>query len=147
MSRFKNFIGKINWYPPYIGSGIKVVDYNDSLTYFKVEMKLRWYNRNLVGTHYGGSLYSMCDPFYMFILMMSLGDEYIVWDKSASIDFKRPGKGTVHAIFEISDDKIAEIKNEIQEVGKKTYHFDCAVLDEEGLVVASLKKGVYVRKK
>ena len=68
---------------------------NDDFTKIEAQMKMRWYNRNLVGTHFGGSLYSMCDPFYMFILMENLGKGYIVWDKAATIRFKKPGLTTV----------------------------------------------------
>lgn len=55
-----------------------------------------------MGTHFGGSLYAMCDPFYMWILMENLGKDFIVWDKAATIRFKKPGTGTVNAEFEIS---------------------------------------------
>nr|HAD52477.1 tetrameric acyl-CoA thioesterase [Algoriphagus sp.] len=82
-SKFEKLIKKINWYPPYLFSGIKVVDYNEEFTYFKTQLKLTWWNRNLVGTAFGGSLYAMCDPFFMFILMINLGRDYIVWDKTA----------------------------------------------------------------
>ena len=71
-----------------------------------VEMKLRFWNRNYVGTHFGGSLYSMTDPFYMLMLIENLGRDYIVWDKSAAIRFKRPGRGKMLAAFRLSDEQI-----------------------------------------
>ena len=77
----------LNLYGPYLGAGVRVrylaKDYREA----QVEMKLRWYNRNYVGTHFGGSLFAMIDPFYMLLLMNSLGRDYIVWDASADIDF------------------------------------------------------------
>jgi hypothetical protein len=57
---------------------------------FDVEMKLRRRNANYVDTHYGGSLYSMTDPFYMGMLIESVGPDYIVWDKGASIGWLPP---------------------------------------------------------
>ncbi len=72
MKSIKSRIKLINWFPPYLGAGISVKTINDDFTKMQVQMKMRWYNRNLVGTHFGGSLYSMCDPFYMFILMHHL---------------------------------------------------------------------------
>jgi acyl-coenzyme A thioesterase PaaI-like protein len=145
--KFKKLIRKINYYPPYIGAGIKLVDINDDLTKFRVEMKLTWYNRNLVGTHFGGSLYAMCDPFYMFILMVNLGKDYIVWDKYAAIDFIKPGKGKVVAEFEIQKQKIEEIKALADENGKTVVEFLCEVKSESGEIISKVKKGVYVRKK
>ena len=73
-------------------------------------MKLRFWNRNYVGTHYGGSLYSMADPFYMLMLMENLGRDYIVWDKAASIRFRKPGKGRVKAEFRLTDAQLDDIR-------------------------------------
>lgn len=147
LNKFKRLIWRINWYPPYWAAGIRLKQVNEDFTRFEVQMKMRWYNRNLVGTHFGGSLYSMCDPFYMFILLLNLGKEYIVWDKSASIDFVRPGKGTVKAIFEILPERIEEIRADVQEKGKNTYFFSTKVYDEAGETVALVNKVVYVRVK
>ena len=87
----------INLWPPFLGAGIRVTRIAPGWREVDVEMKLRRWNRNYVGTHYGGSLYSMADPFFMLMLIENLGREYIVWDKSASIRFRKPGKGVVRA--------------------------------------------------
>jgi hypothetical protein len=87
----------INFYAPLLGAGIrsKKIDKNT----IRVEMKLTALNRNIVGTHFGGSLYAMCDPWFMLILMRNLGPDYVVWDKAASIQFLMPGRGKVSATF------------------------------------------------
>jgi acyl-coenzyme A thioesterase PaaI-like protein len=145
--KYIRLIKLLNFYPPYLFSGIRVVDYNDSFTYFKVRLKLTWYNRNLVGTAFGGSLYAMCDPFFMFILIINLGKSYIVWDKAASIDFVKPGKGTVFAEFSLTSEAIESIREAVDAQGKKVFTFPCKVVDEEGKTIAILTKDVYVRKK
>lgn len=145
--KYKRLIKLMNIYPPYFFSGIKVIDYNDDFTFFKVRLKLTWYNKNLVGTAFGGSLYAMCDPFFMFILLINLGKQYIVWDKAASIDFQRPGKGTVFAEFSIPEEEIKIVKEEVDELGKKVFTFPCEIKDKEGKVIAKLSKDVYVRRK
>jgi acyl-coenzyme A thioesterase PaaI-like protein len=147
MRSLKDNIRFLKWYPPFLGSGIKMESYNESFTRLVVVMKMRWWNRNLVGTHFGGSLYSMCDPFYMFILMENLGKDYIVWDKAATIRFKKPGTGTVKAIFEIPAERMDEIKKEVDMIGKNDYIFQTVVTHENGDVVAEVEKTVYVRKK
>ena len=146
-SRFGKLIKKINMYPPYLGMGVSVRSFRDDFTRFEVELRARWYNRNLFGTHFGGSLYSMSDPFFVFIITMNLGSGYIVWDKSATIDFLKPAKGTILGIFEISRDRLAEIRAEVDELGKSTYHFEADLVDQTGQAVARIRKEVYVRSK
>ena len=130
-----------------LGTGIWLTRVSDDFTRFDVKMKLSWFNRNLVGIHYGGSLYSMCDPWYMFVLIFNLGKSYVVLDKAASIRYVNPGKSTVYASFEIAPQRINEIRQEIDEIGKKDYTFTCYVKDAEGEVICEVDKTVYVRKK
>ena len=145
--KFGKLIKKINMYPPYLGMGVRVRSYRDDFTRFEVELRARWYNRNLFGTHFGGSLYSMCDPFFVFIVTMNLGRGYVVWDKSAAIEFLKPAKGTILGVFEIDKDRLEEIRNEVDRLGKNTYHFEADLVDEAGQAVARVSKEVYVRSK
>jgi acyl-coenzyme A thioesterase PaaI-like protein len=135
-----------NVYPPYLGAGVRVKASPDLHT-FEVRMKLRFWNRNYVGTHFGGSLYTMCDPFFMLILMNALGRDYIVWDKEATIRFRRPGRGTVRATFHIPPERVAEIKAEADSQRKVEPVFKVDVVDEQGEVVAEVEKLLYVRRK
>ena len=144
---FGKLIRKINWYPPYLGMGIRVRSFRPDFTRFEVELRSKWYNRNLFGTHFGGSLYAMSDPFFVFIVMMNLGNDYIVWDKSAGIAFLKPAKGTVMGVFEISRERLEEIRAEVDALGKNTYHFEAELVDETGQAVARVSKEVYVRSK
>lgn len=146
-SKFGKLIRKVNVYPPYLGMGIRMRSHNDDFTRFEVELRARWYNRNLFGTHFGGSLYAMSDPFFVFILTMYLGSGYIVWDKSAAIEFLRPAKGTIVGVFEVDRERLEEIRAEVDELGKNTYHFDASLVDEAGETVARVSKEVYVRSK
>jgi len=145
--KFASLIRRVNWYPPFLGMSIRVQSYSDDFTRFDVTLRARWYNRNLFGTHFGGSLYSMSDPFFVFIVAMNLGKNYIVWDKSAAIDFLKPAKGTILGVFEIKQDRLDEIRSEVDEQGKNTYDFETNLLDESGQVVARVRKEVYVRAK
>lgn len=137
----------INFWGPFMGAGIKVVDADDDFTMIKVELRDRWYNRNIVGVHFGGSLYAMCDPFYMGMLLHHLGRDFVIWDKGASIKFKRPGKGTVSAVFAISKDEIARIRAEAESQEKIQPVFSTTVRDADGKVVAEIEKTVYIKAK
>ena len=146
-NQFARMIRKINLYPPYLGMGVRVRDWRDDFTRFEVELRARWYNRNLFGTHFGGSLYAMADPFFVFIVTMNLGRDYIVWDKSASIDFLKPAKGTILGVFEIKKNRLNEIRADVDRLGKNTYWFEAELTDENDVVVARVRKEVYVRAK
>jgi len=137
----------LNCYPPYIGAGIRVQQISPDCRHARVKMALRWYNRNFVGTQFGGSLYSMVDPFYMLLLMPLLGDDYIVWDKAASIDFVSPGKGAVYADFRVDDALLAEIREHTAGGDKYLPQLQVDIRDGEGTLVASVHKTLYVRLK
>ncbi|ESQ77586.1 translation elongation factor P (EF-P) [Asticcacaulis sp. AC402] len=137
----------INWYPPMLGAGIKVIATNADVTSITVEMKLRWWNKNIVGTQFGGSLYMMCDPFFMAILMTNLGRDYVVWDKAASIQFLKPGRKHVRAIFHIPHDEIDRVRALADAGEKVTPHYDVDILDTDGVLVARVHKVLYVRRK
>jgi Domain of unknown function (DUF4442) len=138
---------RIRFYPPYLGAGVRIRHISDDFLTVKVEMPLRFYNKNAVGTHFGGSLYSMCDPFFMLMLINILGKDYIVWDKAATIRFKKPGKGVVKATFSISPERIAEIRAVADTQGKVEPMFQVVITDSEGAVVAEIDKLLYIRKK
>jgi len=137
----------MNLWPPFRGAGIRVKyiakDYREIL----VEMKLRWLNRNYVGTHYGGSLYSMIDPFYMLMRIHNMGPKYVVWDKSAQIDFITPGKDTVTAHFRLSEANIDRIRQDTGQCDKYIAEFPIAIKNAQGEIVANALKYVYIRLK
>ncbi len=137
----------INLWPPFLGAGIRVVRIAPDMKAVDVEMKLRWWNANYVGTHFGGSLFAMTDAFYMLMLMANLGREYIVWDKGASIRFRKPGKGTVRAEFRLTDAQIDDIREKLKTLPKFEPTFWVEVKDEAGVVIAEGEKLLYVRRK
>lgn len=134
-------------WPPFLGAGIRVTRIGPGWREVDVEMKLRGWNRNYVGTHYGGSLYSLADPWFMLMLLENLGREYIVWDKSASIRFRRPGTGLVRAEFRLTDEQIQEIREALESEEKIDRTFSVDVKDEAGTVIAEVQKVIHVKRK
>lgn len=132
-------------YPPVLGAGVRVRVVGRAPLAFDVRLGLSWWNRNYVGTQFGGSLYSMCDPFYMLILLDALGPGFVVWDKAATIRFRRPGRGAVSARFEIAPEKIAEIRREATATGRVEPSFTTRVVDAAGEVVAEVDHVISVR--
>ena len=137
----------VNLWPPLLGAGIRVKRISSDMKSIDVEMKLRWWNANYVGTHFGGSLFAMTDAFYMLMLMANLGRDYIVWDKAASIRYRKPGRGTVRAEFRLTDSQLDEIRQKLKTLPKYEPIFRVEVKDEEGTIIAEVEKLLHVRKK
>ncbi len=110
-------------------------------------MRMLPWTRNYVGTHFGGSLYAMTDPFFMLMLIQNLGKDYIIWDKAASIRFKKPGTGLVRAVFELPESRLAEIREQLKTSAKIEPVFHVNVLNAAGEVVAEVEKLLYIRHK
>lgn len=137
----------INLWPPFITAGIHIVDVSNDLQYVKVRLKRGWYNTNYVGVQFGGSIYAMVDPFYMLMFMHNLGNEYIVWDKAARVDFVRPGRTALTAEFRIDSFLIEQVREKTANGRKYVFDLDVNVVDESGAVTAKVVKTLYVRKK
>jgi hypothetical protein len=137
----------INLWPPFLGAGIRVKHIAPDMKAIDVEMKLRWWNANYVGTHFGGSLFAMTDAFYMLMLMHHLGETYVVWDKGATIRYRKPGRGTVRAEFRLTDIQVADIREKLKMLPKYEPVFVVEVKDEAGVVIAEVKNLLHVRKK
>jgi acyl-coenzyme A thioesterase PaaI-like protein len=137
----------MNLWPPFLFAGIRITAISDDFRHARVRMRQHWFNRNYVGTHFGGSLFAMTDPFWMLLAMRSLGRDYMVWDQAAEIRFVKPGRGTVVADFTLGDDVLAAMRAATADGGKYLHWFDTEVRDASGEVVASVRKQVYVRRK
>ena len=101
-----------NVWPPFLFAGIHVTRLADDFSHARVELRQRWYNRNYVGTHFGGSLFAMTDPFWMILVMRRLGPGYLVWDQAGEVKFEKPGRGVVVAEFDLTDAVVEEVRAE-----------------------------------
>lgn len=137
----------VNLWPPLFFTGIKVTQLAQDYRETRVTLKLRWYNKNYVGTQYGGSLMSMTDPWYMLMLMHNLGRDYFIWDKRAEIDYISPGKTHVHATFKIDDDVIREIREKTANGEKYLPQFLVDIVDDNNQLVARVKRQLYIKLK
>jgi len=137
----------VNYYPPFLGAGIKVAYPKDDPYTIVVRMKLTFTNRNLFGTHFGGSLYAMTDPFFVFILIGSLGPGYAVWNKKATVEFLKPGRGRVTGRYHIPPEEIARVKS-LAETGQAVEPvYTGEILADDGALVARVTQTLWVRKK
>jgi Domain of unknown function (DUF4442) len=138
---------KFNFFPAYRGSGGRVTYIASDFREVRVKVPLSLRTRNYVGTIYGGSMYGAVDPMYMIMLMHLLGSEYVVWDKAATIRFRKPGRTALFATFKIDDAELTAIRDATASGTPvdRTYNVD--LVDAEGVVHASVEKVIYVRRK
>lgn len=137
----------LNHYAPYKGAGISIDKIDLANHHIRVKMPLTRKNQNIVGVHFGGSLYSMVDPFYMLLLMHHLGSRYIVWDKAATIQFLSPGRGTVYADIQLDPNEVSHIKNLAENHAPVLRNYTLNIFDEAGVRIAEVKKTLYIRRK
>ena len=136
-----------NLWPPFRGMGVKVREIAPDFRRARVELRMGLLNRNYVGTHFGGSMFAMADPFYMVLMMHVLGSGYIVWDKAGSIRFIKPGRGTLVAEFEVTQAMVDEAIAKTAGGAKFEPTYAVDLKDGEGAVVATVEKTLYIRKK
>jgi acyl-coenzyme A thioesterase PaaI-like protein len=134
-------------WPPFRAMGIRVREIAPDFRRVVVELRQKTFNRNWVGTHFGGSMFAMADPFHMLMMMNVLGREYVVWDKAASIRFLKPGRGTLVARFELTQQMVDEVvaRTATGEKYEPTYAVD--LVNVEGETVARVEKTLHIRRK
>ena len=146
--RSRAFRVLFNWFPAYRGTGARVTYIAGDWREIRVRLPLSWRTRNYVGTIFGGSMYAAIDPMYMLMLIKILGPDYLVWDKAATIRFRRPGREQLYAAFRITDDDIARIRAEVEAgPGKTDRDFTVDLVSTTGEIHASFTKLVNVRKR
>ncbi|HEY8559598.1 MAG TPA: DUF4442 domain-containing protein [Pyrinomonadaceae bacterium] len=138
---------KFNFFPAYRGTGARVTYIAGDYREMRVKIPLSWRTRNYVGTIYGGSLYGGIDPIYMLMLIKTLGENYIVWDKAARIRFKRPGKNALYADFLLTEEELNEIKTLLETHKSVDRIYNVELKDENGKVHCLVEKTLYIAKK
>ncbi|MCP5233509.1 MAG: DUF4442 domain-containing protein [Zoogloeaceae bacterium] len=137
----------MNLWPPFIGAGIHVARISPDFREISVRLRMGLLNRNYVGTHFGGSLFAMTDPFYMLMMMRNLGPDYIVWDKHSRIDFRRPARGRVWAHFGLGEEQLSTARQQCEGGAKFEPTYTIDIVDASGEVVATVDKTLYIRRR
>jgi len=138
---------RFNLFPAYRGTGGRITYIAADFKEVQARLPLSWRSRNIVGTIFGGSMYGTADPLYMIMLMKLLGREYVVWDKAATIRFKKPGRSTLFATFRIDDEELAAIREAASGGASIDRTYNVELVDADHVVHASIEKVIYIRKK
>ena len=136
-----------NLFPCFLGTGGRITYISGDLHYARIAVPLNWRTRNYVGTIFGGSMFGAVDPIYLVMFMKLLGPDYVIWDKAASIQYKKPGRSKLHAEFAIDDAELVAIRQALEraESVDRTYRID--LTDREGTISASIEKTLHFRKR
>ena len=136
-----------NLHPAFRGTGGRVVHVARDLRQIRIRLPLTWRTRNIVGSLYGGSLFAITDGAHPLMLMAALGSEYIVWDKAASIRYRKPGYTTLYADFRLDDDELAEIHRRLAEHPALERTYTVELKDRQGTVHTVVERTVYIAEK
>jgi len=137
---------RFNFFPAYRGTGARVAYIAGDMREIRIELPLSWRTRNYVGSIFGGSMYGAVDPMYMIMLIHCLGPDYVVWDKSATVRFLKPGRTTLHATFRIDDAELDAIRRELETKRSIDRVYTIDLVDAEGTAHAAVEKTIYVKK-
>jgi acyl-coenzyme A thioesterase PaaI-like protein len=135
-----------NLFPAYRGTGARITYIAGDWREVRLRLPLTWRTRNYVGTIFGGSMYGAVDPIYMLMLIKNLGPDYVVWDKAATIRFKKPGRSTLHARFTLDEAEREAVRAALAARPVTDREYRVELVDEAGLVHATIDKTVHVRR-
>lgn len=136
-----------NVFPAYLGTGARVTYIAADYREIRVELPLSWRTRNYVGTIFGGSIYAAVDPVYMIMLIKNLGPDYVVWDKGATVRFRKPARTTLHARFLLSPEELDDILAKLAPGGRIDRLYRVDLVDNAGTVHAEVEKTIHVRRR
>jgi len=136
-----------NLFPAFRGTGGRVRFVSEDFREIRIELPLNWRTRNYVGTIFGGSLYACVDPFYMIMLIQTLGPEYVVWDKAGSIRFRKPGRSRLFARFLLPESETEEVRRLLETERSVDRVYRIELKDAEGTVHAEVEKTIYIRRR
>ena len=137
----------MNLWPPFAASGIRIEEIAPDFRYVRVALHKRPLSRNYVGTLFGGSMFAMTDPFWMVMVLRSIGREYVVWDRAGEIEFLAPGRSTVRTEFRLTDEQLDDLREAAADGSKVLRWFENDLVADDGTVVARVRKQLYVRRK
>ncbi|MCU0956876.1 MAG: DUF4442 domain-containing protein [Hydrogenophaga sp.] len=136
-----------NLWPPFFGAGIRLQVVRSNLLGLEVRLKGRPWTRNPMGTQFGGSIFAMTDPFYVGIFRLHLPREIQIWDKAATIRFRRASRGELRAVFRVTPEQLEEIQARLALENTVDWTATVNVLDLNGQLVAEVEKTLAFRRR
>ncbi len=137
----------MNIWPPFLFTGVRIQHISADFRIARIKLAKTPFTTNYFGTQFGGTMFSMVDPFWAFMLYRNLGSDYVVWDRRGEIDFESPGRTALYAQVVLTEEVIDGIRTRADAGEKVLPWFEVELLDRSGALVAKARKQVYVRKR
>lgn len=137
-----------NWSPMYRRSTGRIVSVSKDLLQIRIKIPISYKNRNYMNTIFGGSMFSAVDPIPMVQLINLLGSDYVVWDKSAEVFFKKPAKESLYADFLFTEEELEGIKTQVAEENEIEIRKTTQLTNKDkSIVFCEVQKTIYIADK
>ena len=136
-----------NLHPAFRGTGGRVEHVASDLSHIRIRLPLTWRTRNIMGSIYGGALFAVTDGVHPMLLMVALGDRFVVWDRAASIRYRKPGLSTLYADFRLEEDEIWAIRTALEQAPELDRTYLVELKDVHGIVHTVVERTVYIADK
>lgn len=136
-----------NFHPAFRGTGGRVAYISPDLTHVRVRLPMARRTRNFVGSLYGGSLFAVTDGVHVAMLLTLMERNVIIWDKAASIRYRRPAYTTLYADFRLAADELEQIEQELDAQHETSRRYTIELKDDLGNIYTVVERMVYIADK
>jgi acyl-coenzyme A thioesterase PaaI-like protein len=138
---------RFNFFPAFRATGARVTWISEDMRALRIELPLNLRTKNIYGTVFGGAMYAATDPLYAILIKVGLGPGYIIWDKVGAIRYRKPGRSTLYAECRVTEEELAELRAKLQTQASVDVEREIELVDEAGVVHATVRKTIYVARK
>lgn len=139
----------MRFYPPFLFQGIWTQKFDDDFLGVRVKVVKNIFNRNYNGSIFGGTIFSAVDPFPVILFHQVLkrkGYRVKLWTKHASIDYVKPGISNLYFSVALTEADVHEALLALEEIGKFTKTFQIKINNKNGVLIAVVNIGIYIKK-
>ena len=89
----------------------------------------------------------MCDPLYMYMLVLNLGEDYLLWDKLTEVNYLKATDEDIYIELRLEKETLNKLKKELDKKKKVSQLFEIEIKTKKTQeVVMTLKRIIYIRK-
>jgi acyl-coenzyme A thioesterase PaaI-like protein len=138
---------RFNFFPAFRATGARVTWISEDMRALRIKLPLNLRTRNIHGTVFGGAMYAATDPLYAILIKVGLGPGYIIWDKVGAIRYRRPGRSALYAECRVTEEDLAGLRAKLEAQPSVDVEREIELVDEAGVVHATVRKTIYVARK
>lgn len=132
-------------WPPLSGSGVRITNISDDWSSGRLELKSSWWNLNMHGAAFGGTLFAMTDVLFGTLVMARLGSDYEAWTRTGTFQFLSPGKRGAYLEVEVDDELVEWMRSTVAGDGYCNVPCTSVIYNKDGSVVGIGQQDLHVR--